>query len=284
LRSNATGFDADFKVSTTGDASLGAFAFDNAGGTEMSSAVAQQPKDAQATINGVAVTSATNTMADTVPGLTLQLAQVTTAPLTVKISNDVATIRANIQSFLNSYNALNKTLTDATKYDATKNVAGPLQGDSTIVGLQNALRSLIGSSSSGSTFQRLSEIGIQMQKDGSLTVNTTKFDSAISDVSNLQKLFTADNGDPQTNGFALKMKTFTQGLLAFNGQISAKTSALQSAGTSNSKDQDKINQRAALAEVRLKKQYSALDANLGSIQALNSYVSQQVTAWNKTSG
>lgn len=285
LRSNATGYDADFQVATTGDPSLGGFAFDDAGGpTEMSSSVAQKPKDAQATINGVAVTSATNTLTDTVPGLTLQLAQVTTAPLTVKISNDVATIRANIQGFMNSYNALNKTLTDATKFDATSKAAGPLQGDSTIVGLQNALRALIGSSSSGSTFQRLSEIGVQMQKDGSLTVNTTKFDSAIADVGNLQKLFAADNGDPQTNGFALKMKSFTVGLLAVNGQISAKTSALQTAGASNSKDQEKVNQRAALAEVRLKKQYSTLDANLGSLQALNSYVSQQVTAWNKSSG
>jgi flagellar hook-associated protein 2 len=285
LRSNTTGFDADFQVATTGDPSLGGFAFDDAGGpTEMSSSVTQKPKDAQATINGVAVTSATNTLTDTVPGLTLQLTQVTTAPLTVKIANDVATIRANIQGFLNSYNALNKTLTDATKFDATSKAAGPLQGDSTIVGLQNALRALVGSSSSGSTFQRLSEIGVQMQKDGSLTVNTTKFDSAIADVSNLQKLFAADNGDPQTNGFALKMKSFTVGLLAVNGQISAKTSALQTAGASNSKDQDRINQRAALAEVRLKKQYSTLDANLGSLQALNSYVSQQVTAWNKSSG
>ena len=284
LRSNNTGIDADFRVST-GDASLAAFAFDNAGGpTGMVSAAAQAPKDAEATINGVAVTSATNTLTDTVPGLTMQLSQVTTAPVTVKIASDVAAVRANVQAFVKAYNAVNQTLTDATKYDAGTKVAGPLQGDSTIVSLQNALRAMLGSSSSGSTFQRLSDVGVQMQPDGSLAVNNTKFDSAIADVANLQKFFTADNGDSQTNGFALKMKTFTQGLLAFNGQVTTKTNALKSASASNTKDQDRITERVAATEVRLKKQYSALDANLSSLQALNSYVSQQVTAWNKSSG
>ncbi len=285
MRSNNTGIDADFQVATTGDPSLAGFAFDNAGGpTGMVSAAVQAPKDAEATINGVAVTSATNSLTDTVPGLTMQLTQVTTAPVTVKISKDVATVRANIQAFLKAYNAVNQTLTDATKYDAATKTAGPLQGDSTIVGLQNALRSLLGSSSNGSTFQRLSDIGLQMQKDGSLTVNSTKFESAIADVSNLQAFFTADNGDTQTNGFALKMKTFSQGLLAFDGQVTTKTSALKSASASNTKDQERITERAAAAEIRLKKQYSALDANLSSLQALNSYVSQQVTAWNKSTG
>ncbi len=282
MRSNKTGIDADFQVATTGDASLAAFAFDNAGGpTGMVSAAAQVPKDAAATINGVAVSSATNTLTDAVPGLTMQLSQVTTTPVTIAIAKDVASVRVNIQAFLKAYNAVNQTLTDATKYDAGTKVAGPLQGDSTIVGMQNVLRSVLGSTSAGSTFQRLSEMGLQVQRDGSLAVNSIKFESAIADVSNLQKFFTADNGNAQTNGFALKMKTFAQGVLAFNGQVTTKTNALKSASDSNAKDQDKINQRAAAAEVRLKKQYSALDANLGSLQALNSYVSQQVVAWNK---
>jgi flagellar hook-associated protein 2 len=283
IRSNSTGIDSDFQVAVTGDPSLAAFAFDNAGGpTGMVSGASQAPKDAEATINGVAVTGATNTLTDTVPGLTMQLTQVTTAPVTIKIAPDVASVRANVQAFLKSYNAANQALTEATKYDAGSKVAGPLQGDSTIVSLQNALRSLVGSTSVGSTFQRLSDVGLQMQVDGSLAVNSAKFESAIADVSNLQKFFTTDNGNPQTNGFALKLKTFAQGLLASDGQVTTKTNALKSASVSNGKDQDRVNERAAAAELRLRRQYSALDASLGALQGLNSYVAQQVAAWNKS--
>ena len=34
---------------------------------------------------------------------------------------------------------------------------------------------------------------------------------------------------------------------------------------------------------RLEAQYTALDAKLGTLNGLNSYITQQVTAWNKSS-
>jgi flagellar hook-associated protein 2 len=52
----------------------------------------------------------------------------------------------------------------------------------------------------------------------------------------------------------------------------------------NTSDQERVNDRAAVVEKRLRAQYTALDAKMGSLTALNSYIAQQVTQWNKTSG
>jgi flagellar hook-associated protein 2 len=201
----------------------------------------------------------------------------------VSVANDQDAVQKNIQGFVDAYNALNSTLADATKYTAATKTAGALQGDVTTVGLQNALRSMMGSTSSGSTFSYLSDVGIERQTDGSLKVNTTKLTSAQQDLPNLKNLFTADNGNTSTNGFGLKVRDFSRGLVAFDGLVSNKSTALQGSITRNSKDQDRVNERASRVESQLFRQYSALDAQMAQLNGLNSYVTAQLAQWNKSS-
>lgn len=291
VRSNSTGEASGFRIQVTGDgdgnnadsAGLSRLAFDpNTGSFGMSANAYQQAKNTLATINGVAVTSTNQTLADAIPGVTLQLNDVTTSAVTVTVAADQAAIKKNIQDFIAAYNTLSKTLTDATKYDDATKTAGPLQGDAVVLGLQSALRQVLGSASTGSTFSRLSDIGIQMQRGGVLTLAGSKLDTALQDISNLKKLFAADNGNAATNGFGLKIKTFANGLLATGGAVTNKTDALQTALKRNASDQDKVNLRAAQVEKRLRQQYGALDAQMGGLSALGSYVNQQVSQWNKS--
>jgi flagellar hook-associated protein 2 len=120
-----------------------------------------------------------------------------------------------------------------------------------------------------------------MQVDGSLTINNSKLTVAANNGTALQKLFTADNGNPLTNGFALKFKTLGQGILSAGGAISAKTSSLQTLLEKNAADQTKVTDRATQVELQLKRRYSALDGQMGALTALGNYVNQQVTLWNK---
>lgn len=297
LRSNTTGELSGFRMQVTDadttnndNAGLSRLAFDPAtndpltslpSGMATTTASSVQARDAQATLNGVAVTSSTNTFASLVPGLSLQVGQVTTAPVTVGIAQDTASIKKTITSFVDAYNALNTTLTDATTYDSTNKVGSLLQGDSTTVGLQNALRNLVGSITTGGTFSRLSDIGITVQRDGSLLAGT-KLDTALQNMPAVKSFFTSSGGTATTNGLGLKLKTFTQALLATGGTIGAKSTAIQTTLNRNSTEQQKVTDRAATVETRLRKQYSALDSQMASLTALNNYVTQQVTLWNKS--
>lgn len=291
MRSNSTGETTGFRIQAVGDSDgnntdstgLSQLAFDPANGSfGMAANTYQKGLNTKATINGIAVQSTNTTLADAVPGLTLNFGAVTTSPATVTVANDTATIKKNIQDFMASYNSLSKTLTEATKYDEANKSGGLMQGDSVITGLQGAMRSLLGSSSSGSTFSRLAEVGLEMQRGGLLTLSSSKLDTALKDPANLAALFTADNTGTAADGFGVKVKAFSDGLLATGGTVTTKSDALQTALTRNSKDQGKVNERVALMEKRLRAQYSALDTKMAGLTALNTYISQQVTQWNKS--
>ena len=280
IRSSTTGVAAGFRLNNPADAGLAALSFTNP--SDGASFVGQTALDANVKINGVNVVSASNKMVDIVPGVTLQLNQVTTAPAEITIEPDLDVVQKNIQSFVDAYNALNTTIADATKYNAATKTGGPLQGDATTLGLQTALRSMLGSSSVGSTLSRLSDAGIERQTDGSLKINTTKLTTVQQDLPNLKNLFATNNSDALTNGFGLKVRDFARSMVAFDGQVTGKSAALQATITRNSKDQDRVNERASRVEAQLYKQYSALDAQMAQLNGLNSFVTAQLAVWNKS--
>lgn len=277
IKSNSSGTAAGFRVAAP--AVAGSLSLTNP--SDGADFVGQTAQDAKVKINGVSVVSATNKMTDVVPGVTLQLTQTTSAPVEITVENDQNAIQKNIQNFVDAYNALNQTLADATKYDAFSKKGGLLQGDSTTVGLQNTLRAILGSSSTGSSFSRLSEIGIERQADGSLKLNETKLKTAMQDMDNLKKLFVTNNDDATTNGFGLKVRDFARGLVAFDGQVTNKSTALQGSITRNSTDQDRVSDRAARVEVALRRQYTALDRQMAQMTSLSAYVTAQLAQWNK---
>lgn len=288
FQSTTSGSDAGFTIaSDSGFAALDSLSFTSlANGSESAAGMESSQVGLNATlkINGVAVESATNTVANVVPGVTLNLMQTTAvgAPVQVAIAPDKVTLQKNIQTFADAYTALSKTLADSTKY-VEGGKSGALQGDSTTVGLQNLMRKIIGSSSVGSTFTRLSEVGLEQQADGSLKLNTTKLTTAMGNVTNLQKLFTTDNSDSATNGFGLKLRDLATGLLAADGTVSNKSTALQGAITRNGDEQDRVNLRAVRIEKQLRAQYSALDVQMAKMSSLSSYVTAQLAQWNKAS-
>lgn len=285
VRSKSSGEVNGFRIDATGDAGLSMFGFTDTAATTASSSgmfMGQAALNALVDINGVPIVSATNKMVDVITGVTLQLNQVTTEPVDITVENDLEATQKNIQAFVDAYNALNTTLADSTKYDAASKKGGLMQGDSTTVGLQNALRSMLGSTSVGSTYTRLSDVGIERQTDGSLKVNATKLTSAMQNLDNVKNLFATNNSNPATNGFGLKVRDFARGLVAADGLVTNKSTALQGSITRNSKDQDRVNDRASRVEVQLRAQYSALDAQMAQMSSLSSYVTAQLAQWNKS--
>ncbi len=244
----------------------------------------QAAKDAQATINNVAITSASNTLSDTVPGLTLTLSQVTTAPVEIGVSADQDAMKKNVQGFVDAYNAINDLLAITTKYDPATKTAGSLQGNSTAVGLQNALRGMMRSMTASSPFSSLSDVGIEAQKDGKLEIKADKLNTALGNLDGLRALFTTTSTNPAAQGFGLKIKAFADGLVNSTGSLSTKTDSLQGAIKRNTTEQGKVVERASRAEARYLAQYNAMDAAVGRLNGLNAFVSQQITLWNRNTG
>lgn len=286
VRSKATGEENAFRITVADDdgddidaAGLSRLAFSvgNANGMSRS----QNAENAQATINNVPITSASNTLSGTLTGMTIQLSQETTAPVTIDVSNDTEAIRNNVKAFVDAYNTLNTTLASALRYDEATKTAGPLQGDATTVGLQNALRGMMRSVTASTPYSRLSDVGIELKSGGKLEINATKMDTALDNLDDLKALFTSTSNDPTATGFGWKIKSFAEGLIDADGTVTNKTDALQASIKRNTLDQERVNDKAARAEKRLLAQYNAMDATVGSLNGLSAFVSQQITLWNK---
>ena len=283
LRSAATGENNAFRIrvddndpSHLNGPGLSVMAFDpSVGSTTMAQALAAA--NAAALLNGLPVSSASNTLIEVVDGITLSLGKVTTAPVQVDVKPDQAATRKAMDAFVSAYNDLNTLIAGQTKYDATTRTAGLLQGDSAAVSIRSQLRNLVGTNGGISTrFTRLGDVGFDVQSDGSIKIDETKIATALANPAELQKLFAnTDVAVPANNGIATQLRILSDLMLGVDGTISSRSEGLQKRIDLNSSRQTQLSERAAAVEVRLRKQYTALDAQLASLNSLSNYVTQQ---------
>lgn len=255
----------------------------------------QYATDAKAAINGIAVQSASNTLTTAVEGMTLTLNQKTTAgaPVQVNVTDDTASMQKAVEAFVSAFNAANQMITNLTGYDSTAKAGeggSLLQGDSTVLALQNQMRRLVGDAAGvGGVFGRLSDIGIGVPKSvggkvtsTNLEIDSSKLKAALADVGAVRSLFTASTDDAATEGVALKFKRMSDAVLGTGGTFASKSEALKNQKTTLSKEQERVTARVDNWEARIRKQYSALDATMNKMNSLNSYIGQQIEQWNKS--
>jgi flagellar hook-associated protein 2 len=290
LRSTATGADNGFRVSVTdsdggnGDTSgLSVLAYDPQAGVSAMT-LAQGAANAQASIDNVPVTSASNTLASVIDGITLTLARVTAAPVQVDAASDQEAIRTKIDAFATAYNEVNSLLATQTRYDEGSKTAGALQGDSAALGIRSQLRRMLGTTSGASAvFTRLSDIGFDVKTDGSISVDATKLSNGLANLAEITELFSnSDPLVPANDGIAIQLRRLTDGMLAFDGTVQSHTEGLQARLELNRDRQERLEDRVVRVEARLRAQYAALDTQMTLLSGLSSYVQQQITNWNKS--
>ncbi len=285
IRSKSTGEENAFRMSaaeTTDDGvaatGLSAFAYDPSAsiGNMTRNEVAT---NARATINGIDIVSASNTLANVVDGLTLTLSAETTAPVQVNVTADTAAVKTAINDFVTAFNALASFIKTQTKYDETSKVGGPLQGDGTVLGFQAQLRGVINqSSTASSTWSSLSEIGITMQTDGTLRTDSSKLDVALTDLPELRKLLATDGTTTENSGFMDRFRDLGDASLSVDGTFDSRTDSINARLESNKDRQEQMENRLEMTSARLNAQYQALDAAMATLNAQSSFVTQQLAA------
>lgn len=297
MQSATTGEANGFQITSTDadggntDATgLSALAYDPSSATS-GTTLTQAASDATATINNIPVKSATNTLSDVVSGLTITLGKVTTGPgittgpINITVTQDTAAITKAITDFATAYSTMASLIKEDTKYDDSTKTAGVLQGDSGALSVQTQFRQILGSQSGNSSmFTTLSSVGLEIQTDGTLKVNTTKLTSAMANVGDVKKLFAnADSTDSTKDGVMTKLRTLTNDLLASDGLLTSRTAGLTQTITDNQERQDTMQARVDLYEKRLKAQYASLDTIMANLNSTSSYVTQMINSFNKTS-
>lgn len=280
MTSKETGLANGFRVQSN----LASLAYDPQNGTTGTTR-GQSASDAEATINGIAVKSSSNTFANVLSGVSVTVGKITTSPVSVSVAQDTTAITKAITDFASSYSSLTSMLATNTKYDEGSKKAGPLQGDSMAVSTLNRFRSLLGKAyTSSSAFTTLSSIGLETKAGGAMTVNGTKLASALStNLSEVQKFFSnSDPADSSKNGFAVGVRDLANNLLSTDGAITTRTEGLNSTVKLNDKRIEQLETKAALYEKRLRAQYTALDQSMAGITTQSNLVMQMISTLNKS--
>jgi flagellar hook-associated protein 2 len=196
----------------------------------------------------------------------------------VEVSPDRAALTEAIKGLASAYSDLAKNIGEQTRYDPTSKVGGPLQGDSAVGGVLARLRGVINASSGASaSFARLSDIGLELQRDGSLSVDSAKLDRALGNLDGLKRAFTnTDALVPGNEGFARRFATLATDMLAVGGSLTTRTEGLRKLISQNTEKQSRLEDRVERYQERLTQQFTAMDSNLARLNALNSYVTQQL--------
>ncbi len=174
----------------TNASGLSQLLYDPTGSKNMSQTVAAQ--DASLTVDGMSITKSSNTITDAIEGVTLTLKETGTSSLS--ISADSSAIKTAIDGFVKAYNDVRTTLKQVGGYDEESKTAGTLQGDAAVRGIQSTLRNILTSKvdSSAGGLSSLGDIGLSLQKDGTLSLNSSKLQAAIDDpTKDISTLFAA---------------------------------------------------------------------------------------------
>jgi flagellar hook-associated protein 2 len=306
--SNATVYAAAIDGATlvlsnrqTGDTGAGFIAVsDGTGSLTEQTAKAKQGQDAQFTVDGVAGTSHSNTVANAIAGVSLTLKGVTTTsgPVTVTVGApgaDTSAITSALQSFVSVYNstvdAIRAKLTEHSVPNPTSTSdreKGVLFGDADLSDVLDQMRQAIYTPIAGlpDGMNSLADLGVstgdpsttvsQDTLDGKLTLDAGKLATALqTNPSGVRDLLL---GTATTTGWARSCQSIVDSVSAPGGSLDVRIQG-ESADikdlTSSIADWD---QRLALRQQTLQAQFTAMESALSQSQSQSQWLSGQLSS------
>lgn len=235
-----------------------------------------QAASAKLTINGLSVTSASNTIDKSLGGVSMNLlAANTTATITVATNTDG--LKTSLQTFVDSYNAVVSAVSSVTKGtvlttpDATTGstfTAAALTGDAMPRSILSALRKELVTTGASGNLSVLSQLGITTgQSDGKLTLDSTKFATAMSQglAGDVQQLFSG-TGDG-SNGLVARMNAAITPYTQTGGIFATRTTSLNKQQSDLTDQQAALDLRVTNMTATLTAKYNAMDLLVGQLKA-----------------
>lgn len=227
----------------------------------------QVAKDANLTVDGYSVSSASNIVDGVIQGVTLNLKGATTQTESLNVTRDNDLIKENVQGFVDAYNSVRSTVRTLGGKGAT------LQGDSALLSIERQIQNVLNTKFAGGAFQHLSDVGVTSSSvDGALSLDAKKFETALNqDFTAVSNLF----GD-STNGFAVRFQNLADTLSGTTGLIASKESGLNSRIDSFGDRRLAVEYRLEQVEKRYRAQFNALESLVAQMQSSGDFLSRQL--------
>lgn len=175
-------------------------------------------------VDGITYSRDSNSFSDIITGVTINVKGADPATtINLSVENDNSGVKAGIQSFITSYNALRDYIKSqqVVSDKGTLDSSVVLFGDTVMENLNRSLQGILGGSygSGGTTLSTLRNVGITLDTDNKLVMDETKFDTALIDkFSQVRDIFQAKVTVDNTE-FRMTKNTSTSGSQNFAMQI-----------------------------------------------------------------
>ena len=233
--------------------------------------------DAQLTVDGVPMDSATNTVTTALPGVTLDVANsAPDTPVTITVAADTSQATQTINNFVSAYNTVINDINSQFSVDANAQ-EGALAGNEGLRSLQSQLLSATSYSVTGTgQYVNLQSLGLEMQDDGTLQVNSDVLNDALNNhYQDFQNFFQSLSPDGFGDFFGNQMMQMTD---VTQGPIALAVSGLQQTNQSLTNDINDFEARMTSVQQELTQQYSALNATLEQYPSLMQQIAAQLNS------
>jgi flagellar hook-associated protein 2 len=232
----------------------------------------QDAQNAKLKIDGLAVERQSNTIADVVAGATLHLTGHSNVDNAVTFAANSANTEAALNSFVSAYNTLGATVRSQLVTDPSVAYGDTLLDHSSMSTIQSAMQRMLSQVvvPSGSV-RILADLGLELQRDGTITLNALSLEKAISTNSGaVNAIFSTG-----TTGIAAVVKTFvTNQTSATRGALTTKQTSLQSNISAMDDRATRMQSNLDMERKRLVAQFTAMEQLISGFTNAGSYLTQ----------
>jgi flagellar hook-associated protein 2 len=256
----------------------------------ITTAAGQAAADAQFTVNGVALTRSSNTVADVIPGATLDLLGTTSTAATLQFTRDSSGIKDKMKSLVQAYNDLVsdlKILTGPKSDDEEDVFSGSLKGDSTVRTILSQIRTeFFGQSQTkGTNIASLRDLGVSVDKEGLVTLDEAALDTAVG--SYFEQVVTALSGRQSVTendvpvikkGLAANLSTRLRDIMAPTGIIVSQSNNAETQVGKHEDELKVLEERMEGLLARYTKQFAAMESLVGQLTSMRENLKSQFEA------
>ena len=267
---NGTSFQLLIAADDAGEAITYTESYASGPATQLGITNTQAASQADVEINGISITSDTNTI-NAIPGMTLTLTDTSPDQFSVVIAEDPEAIEEQIQTFVTAYNAVISFIDVNSVYNEEADLRGAFVGEGSVQRVASGLRTVLTSEFSGlnQDYDALSLIGIELDSDGDLSIDSdTLQDLIVDEPDQISDFFTSTDGFIQ--GMLDRLDIYTDSI---DGSLEVRTDSLENRVDDLEDQIDRQDRRLARLQARLQTQYAGMESLLGQLNSSSSFLS-----------
>lgn len=243
--------------------------------------ITQTARNAELTVDGVAIQRASNEISDAIDGMKLNLVAPSSTPVTLTTSTPTAALTTAVKDFADTYNEVLGILKEQTDP-----VTGSLRNDPATRQLTNMLRSmtskvLLPNAGTGEP-ATLAAIGLRTKRDGTLEVDETALNAALQNSPRAVEAMFSVSTTSETGLYAA-MQSLQFNASSFVYGLGASGQRYSTAKSDLAKVETKLTEAADKLTTRMTAQFSAMNSRVSAFKATQAYLKQQVDMWTKSS-